>query len=102
MWNVDIFGESTSLRGRGVRCCVQGSVKDQIKDYGPLSENVTRRYSRQVLDGLSYLHELLIVHRDVKGRSSATYCVDILRAVVMEAAFVFLLRIQWLKEDKAD
>jgi len=50
---------------------VQGSVKDQIKEYGPLSENVTRRYSRQVLDGLSYLHELLIVHRDVKGRNLA-------------------------------
>jgi len=42
-------------------------VKDQIKEYGPLSESVARRYSRQVLEGLSYLHELLIVHRDVKG-----------------------------------
>ena len=50
---------------------VQGSVKDQIKEYGPLSENVTRRYSRQVLEGLSYLHELLIVHRDVKGYFAA-------------------------------
>jgi len=46
---------------------VQGSVKDQIKEYGPLSENVTCRYSRQVLEGLAYLHDLLIVHRDVKG-----------------------------------
>jgi len=44
-------------------------VKDQIRQYGPLSENVTRRYSRQVLEGLAYLHELLIVHRDVKGRT---------------------------------
>ena len=43
-------------------------MKDQIKEYGPLSENVTRRYSRQVLEGLSYLHDLLIVHRDVKGQ----------------------------------
>jgi len=45
-------------------------VKDQIKEYGPLSENVSRLYSRQVLEGLSYLHELLIVHRDVKGETS--------------------------------
>ena len=47
--------------------CIQGSVKDQIKEYGPLSENVTWSYSRQVLEGLAYLHEKLIVHRDVKG-----------------------------------
>jgi len=57
---------------------LQGSVKDQIREYGPLSENVTRRYSRQVLEGLSYLHELLIVHRDVKGQMSARiYCSDV-------------------------
>jgi len=49
-------------------------VKDQIKEYGPLSENVTRRYSRQVLEGLSYLHELLIVHRDVKGELFTIFC----------------------------
>ena len=53
-------------------------MKDQIREYGPLSENVTRRYSRQVLEGLSYLHELLIVHRDVKGQMSARiYCYDV-------------------------
>ena len=47
--------------------CDQGSIKDQISCYGPLSENVTRRYSRQVLQGLRYLHQLMIVHRDIKG-----------------------------------
>lgn len=46
----------------------QGSVKDQIKEYGPLTENVTRRYTRQVLEGLAFLHNLMIVHRDIKGR----------------------------------
>ena len=45
----------------------QGSVKDHIQQNGPLSENVTRRYCRQVLEGLMYLHELMIIHRDIKG-----------------------------------
>lgn len=44
-----------------------GSIKDQLKSYGALTENVTRRYTRQILDGVSYLHSNMIVHRDIKG-----------------------------------
>lgn len=44
-----------------------GSIKDQLKSYGALTENVTRRYTRQILEGVSYLHSNMIVHRDIKG-----------------------------------
>ncbi|XP_022104396.1 mitogen-activated protein kinase kinase kinase 2-like isoform X2 [Acanthaster planci] len=44
-----------------------GSVKDELRSYGPLTENVTRKYTRQILEGVAYLHISHIVHRDIKG-----------------------------------
>ncbi|XP_052760057.1 mitogen-activated protein kinase kinase kinase 3-like [Mya arenaria] len=44
-----------------------GSLYTMVKDYGALTEAVTGRYTRQILEGLEYLHDNSILHRDIKG-----------------------------------
>ncbi len=47
-----------------------GSVASLVKRYGHLSEEVIRSYTKQILTGLQYLHQNMIVHRDIKGAVS--------------------------------
>jgi len=44
-----------------------GSIASLIKTYGPFSENIAARYTKQILEGLEYLHYHNVVHRDIKG-----------------------------------
>lgn len=44
-----------------------GSVHLMLQLYGPFEEPLIRNFVRQVLVGLSYLHAMDIIHRDIKG-----------------------------------
>ena len=39
------------------------SLNKMIDEFGPLEENVIQEYTRQILEGLKYLHERNISHR---------------------------------------
>lgn len=44
-----------------------GSIKYLLDKYGPMCETLIKKYLKQVLNGLEYLHKNGIVHRDIKA-----------------------------------
>ncbi len=44
-----------------------GSVQTMLNSYGALPEPLVRSFVRQILNGLSYLHNRDIINRDIKG-----------------------------------
>jgi tRNA A-37 threonylcarbamoyl transferase component Bud32 len=45
------------------------SLKEYIRDHGPLSTDEASEFTRQILDGLAAIHEAGIIHRDIKPQN---------------------------------
>ncbi|XP_061861135.1 mitogen-activated protein kinase kinase kinase 19 [Colius striatus] len=46
-----------------------GSISSVINRFGPLPETVLCNYTKQILQGVAYLHANCVVHRDIKGNN---------------------------------
>ena len=69
---VEYFGSVDDAINCTVSICLEfmqkGSLQEHLKNNGPLAESETRKYTRQLLEGLCYLHDVRsIVHRDIKA-----------------------------------
>ncbi|KAF2662178.1 hypothetical protein K491DRAFT_585543 [Lophiostoma macrostomum CBS 122681] len=52
--------------------CENGSLHSINKTYGKIPENLVAIYMSQILQGLLYLHEQGVIHRDIKGANILT------------------------------
>jgi len=43
-----------------------GSIKNLLDQFGGFNETLIKKYTKQILDGLKYLHDNKIIHRDIK------------------------------------
>ncbi|NXQ24861.1 M3K19 kinase, partial [Alaudala cheleensis] len=46
-----------------------GSISSILTRFGPLPEVVLCKYTKQILQGVAYLHDNRVVHRDIKGNN---------------------------------
>lgn len=52
--------------------CENGSLQSICKKFGRFPEPLMAMYTTQVLDGLIYLHNQGVIHRDIKGANILT------------------------------
>lgn len=67
-----LFLINQHILGFVFRFCENGSLHNICKRFGKFPENLVAVYVSQVLEGLVYLHDQGVIHRDIKGANILT------------------------------
>lgn len=63
---------NTSIYAHIHRFCENGSLHNICKKFGKFPETLVGVYVAQILEGLVYLHDQGVIHRDIKGANILT------------------------------
>lgn len=66
------FAKSETYLNIVLEYCENGSLTAILRKFGSFPESLISRYTRQVLEGLDYLHSQGTIHRDIKGANILT------------------------------
>ncbi|KAH6604533.1 ste ste11 cdc15 kinase, partial [Trichoderma cornu-damae] len=66
------FVKTTECLNIILEYCENGSLHSICREYGKFPENLVGVYMTQVLQGLQYLHDQGVIHRDIKGANILT------------------------------
>ena len=67
-----LFSVNTSIYAHIRRFCENGSLHNICKKFGKFPETLVGVYVAQILEGLVYLHDQGVIHRDIKGANILT------------------------------
>ncbi|CAF1461389.1 unnamed protein product [Adineta ricciae] len=46
-----------------------GTIENLLLSFGPFHNDVLKKYTKQIVEGVAYLHKNNVVHRDIKGKN---------------------------------
>ncbi|UJR26945.1 hypothetical protein I4U23_008253 [Adineta vaga] len=61
--------ENTRLAKIFMEYLPNGTIENLITSFGPFHNDVLKKYTNQIVEGIAYLHENNVVHRDIKGKN---------------------------------
>ena len=58
-----------------------GSIETLLKTFGSFEEELFQNYTRQIIEGIKYIHSNNVVHRDIKGKNAMLMAKGVIKLI---------------------